>query len=77
MVSKLLPFGPLLMVSVCGGADLTKCSAAQTSAAHTSTGGPTDWTKASQEIWFTLDGIKPETLSFNPIFGSGTQELLA
>jgi hypothetical protein len=67
MVSKLLPFGPLLMVSVCGGADLTKCSAAQTSATHTSTAGPTVWTKADQEILVILDGIKRETLSFNPM----------
>jgi hypothetical protein len=71
MASKLLPFGPLLMVSVCGGADLMKCSAAQTSAAHMSTGGPTDWTSANQEIVLTLDGIKPETLLFKPIVVRG------
>jgi hypothetical protein len=36
-----------------------------------STGGPTDWTSANQEIVLTLDGIKPETLLFKPIVVRG------
>jgi hypothetical protein len=67
MVSKLLPFGPLLMVSECGGAECTKCNAAQTSTAHTSKGGTTVWAKAHQETLPCFDGIRLESRFFNPM----------
>src|SRR5882757_9885657 len=67
MVSKLLPFGPLLMVSVWGGAELTKCSAAQTRTAHTSRGGPTVWTNARKETSWNFAGISRENLPFDPV----------
>ena len=69
IVSKLLPFGPLLMVSVCGGAELKKCSVAQTSAPHKSTAGPTVWTKAHQDTLVVFDGINRDSLLFKSIAG--------
>src|SRR5882757_8434724 len=67
MVSKLLPCGPLLMVRVWGGAELTKCSAAQTMTAHTSTAGPTVWAKAQKETLPFLDGSNQESLPFDSV----------
>ena len=58
IVSKLLPFGPLLMVKECGGAEWTKCKSAQISTAQMSTMGPTVCTKAHSEMFPFLDGMR-------------------
>src|SRR5882757_172862 len=62
MLSKLLPLGPLLMVNVCGGAERTKCSAAQTSTPQISTAGTKVCAKAHRETLPCLDGSRLESL---------------
>lgn len=67
MDSKVLPAGPLLIVRVRGGADLTKCIAAQSSATQRSTGGRTVCTNAHREMLLDLDGDQLENQRFTLI----------